>query len=240
MWVLFVDETNFPPEEGQFFIYGGVAIHTDKLPKLNRKVDRIRRRYDYAPGQSLKFTNQGGADPRLHRAAKRKVLRAVERANGKFFATVVLERVLARKEPEQYVSWAVNAVTQVFHEFLEREDAYGGLMMDRVDRDQVNHALNELADRFQSGLSFPDGYRAVNDRILWFGMTNNNASHLSSCADIVLGAFRYCVNAATGHGNARVEVAEQIAPSLAGIWWRRDYETYPSGFRPHPVRIAVS
>ncbi|MBN9169132.1 MAG: hypothetical protein J0J11_04295, partial [Microbacterium sp.] len=66
MWVLFVDETNFPPEEGQFFIYGGVAIHTDKLPKLNRKVDRIRRRYDYAPGQSLKFTNQGGADPRLH------------------------------------------------------------------------------------------------------------------------------------------------------------------------------
>lgn len=214
MHVLLVDEANMPPKEGQFFLYGGLIVEATEIPKLSRKVDVIRQRYGYGPGDNLKFSNQSGIDADTHVRVKKKVLRQIEKAGGQFIVNVVLDRILASQEPTDYAEKAINVITQRYHEFLTYHDSHGIVLMDRVDRSQVNKTLNDMASRFQSGLQFPEGYRKVNDRILLFGMTNNNSSNLSSCADIVLGSFSYVVNSVTGHAGASPEVARKIAPHV--------------------------
>lgn len=78
----------------------------------------------------------------------------------------------------------------------------------------------------------------LDDRIRLFGMTNDNASSLSSASDIALGAFRYCLNTAAGEG--REDVARQMFPDLATIMWGQldaqgDPKISGRGFNPYPL-----
>jgi hypothetical protein len=71
-----------------------------------------------------------------------------------------------------------------------------------------------------------------------FGMTSNNASHLSSCADVALGTFGHCVNAATGHNGATKETAAELMPLVDKLFWREEKAGLiynPSGLLLWPV-----
>lgn len=238
MDILLTDETNLAPKEHQFFIYGGVAISGGQVARLHDGVQKIRQKYDFAAGASLKFSNQESHDVDAHRRAKRATFKLMRRCDARLLCSVVLERVLRphADSPQIYVGWALNAVTMAYHEMLKREDRRGVLLMDRVDSKQVNFALQEHSDRFQKGLQFPSGYsRPVSDRIVAFGMTSNNASHLSSCTDIAIGTLAYCMNAVAGVGGAKMEVASKMAPLLRPIWWRpHPRRSTPDGYIPRP------
>jgi hypothetical protein len=225
--------------KGQFFIYGGLLIDVDKAKQLNDEIFNIRKTFGYAPGDDFKFTNQSGVAADTHASAKSAALAAMDNAGAKFAVTVVLEMIL--RNTDDYLSYAINVMTAAFHEYLRERDDSGAMFIDRVEKTKVTDEFTELARRFQLGLAIPDGYSMkVNDRILLFGMTNNNSSHLSSCADIALGSFRYCVNAATGHAGAKDDVAKTLMLAVDKLIWRSTKpsgEEYRAGFRPYPLTI---
>lgn len=240
MYLYLTDESNKPPDPGRFFIYGGLVIDSERLPDLDRAISRIRTRHNYPPGDTFKFSNVGGNDADEHRAAKAEVLGALADLGASFIATLTLRQLLVGQvngliQSEEYVEWAINTATAGFHKFLRSKPPGEGHGAMFIDRDADPTRFNMLADRYQRGLA-PGGYRrAVNDRIHLFGMTNNNASHLSSAADIALGAFRYCVDFACEVG--REEVAQELMGSLSRLLWKspngerfREY-----GYIPRPV-----
>src|SRR5205814_1878499 len=92
------------------------------------------------------------------------------------------------------------------------EDVVGGMLIDRTDEHFVH-----LSSLYQHGNVSPGWTKQHSDRILFFGQTNDNASNLSSAADIAMGAFRYCVNAAGGQG--REGVAKEMYPPIARMIW---------------------
>lgn len=237
-WLL-GDETNKPPKDGQFFIYGGLIVPAEAVTAVHDDVQAIRTRFGLSKAADLKFTNKSKIPPLEHRALKSELLDMLDSHSVKFIASVVLQQVLANQSEEKYMGFAVNTITLTFHKFLKSIDGHGAIFIDRVQSAQVNSVLNEMSDNFQSGLKHPNGYsHPVNDRIVLFGMTNNNSSHLSSCADIVLGSFRYCVNAATGHDKASKAIASELMPKVDRLWWRErpDGVIYePTGLRLMPV-----
>lgn len=240
----FVDETNMPPKEGQFFIYGGVVVDSRNALELSKRVDAIRIKNGYVPGENLKFTNKDNKNAQSHKQAKSEVLELMAELEVKFLVNVVHQSVLRNRTEVEFMSWGMNSLVKNFHEFLSMRgsESVGALFFDRVDKEDTNRAMSEMADRFQNGLEWPSGYnRPINDKVLVFAMTNNNSSYFSSCADIALGSFRYCVNAATGHENAKPEVAKKLMPFVNRLFWREQspsgQPTKTNGYFPHPVEI---
>ncbi|TFC15214.1 hypothetical protein E3O19_08780 [Cryobacterium algoritolerans] len=124
----------------------------------------------------------------------------------------------------------MNTVTGAYRKMLSSEGTHGIMLMDR-DNDRFDH----LEYLFQHGLDMRGSHIRVDDRIMLFGMTNDNASNLSSAADIALGAFRYCVNTAVGDG--REPVAREMFPNLAEIMWAKELAEGAqlfSGYGYHP------
>ena len=74
---------------------------------------------------------------------------------------------------------------------MKEERTWGYVIMDRIPVDKPYEYLKE---KFQVGLIFPDKNSVRLDRILGLGQGADGTSHLCSVADIMLGAFRYCVN----------------------------------------------
>jgi hypothetical protein len=243
MYLFLTDETNKPPELDRFFIYGGLVIESERLPALDRAIARIRREHNYPPGETFKFSNVGNNDATEHREAKAEALAAVADLGASFIATMILRQVIAGQvdgelRSEEYIEWSINTATAGFHKFLRSKPTREGHGAMFIDRDADPARFNRLAERYQLGLA-PTGYRLpVNDRIHLFGMTNNNSSHLSSAADIALGAFRYCVNFACGDG--REDVSRELMASLSRLIWSSPTGRRSEfGYIPRPVPANI-
>lgn len=242
MYWLLGDETNKPPKPGQFFIYGGLIVETTKIGAIHKQVGDLRRNYGFRESDELKSSNQTKIARATHLKIKAAVLDLLVDNNVSFLATVVLQQVLANRTEQEYMEWAVNAITGSFHDFLQKREELGALFIDRVESKLVNATLEKMSRNFQRGLEYPMNYkRGVSDRIVMFGMTNNNSSHLSACTDIALGAFRYCANAVTGHANAKPEIAAEIMPRVNKLFWRErtdGAQFAPSGLQLLPRGVS--
>jgi hypothetical protein len=208
------DDSNRPPKDGQFFIYGGLIIPGDSIPLIHQAVEAIRQKYGYRAGDAFKFNTESkpvDVSEDAAALAKAEVLKMLEAQNAFFIATPVLSHVIARTKKrgksvldmDTATFFALNQLTAAFHSFLasKERNTWGAMFIDR-DLNLLNH----LSDIFQKGIK-PEGYpHAVDDRIHSFALLSNNASHLSSVADIAVGAFRYMVNAATVGGDEETAV----------------------------------
>jgi hypothetical protein len=188
-----VDETNKNPVSGQFFIIGGLVFREDQIEKVHSAIELTRIRRGYRPGDKLKF--QSSARP-AHvtienaLAAKQEVI-ATLRAHGVRMLTYVLLHDVGAKQSEQArMEMGLNTIAWAYYRLLAMENAWGCMM---IDRDDKQHA--HLVTLFQEGVGSASK-RSMADRIKFYGMTSDNASHLSSAVDIALGGFRFCVNAA--------------------------------------------
>jgi len=212
------DETNKNSVPGQFFIYGGLVATDEQTLQIDAEVSRIRDKFGYRPGDSFKF--QTAARP-AHvpidkaREAKQELIETLVRLGVRMITYVILHDIAASRSEEEVTNFALNTVTQGYHSLLEEEECKGVMLIDRADEQHAH-----LGSLFQKGLSSDKWHGTVSDRIVLFGMTSDNASHLSSAVDIALGAFRYCVNTAGGAGLE--VVAEKIFPPLAELIYGRD------------------
>jgi hypothetical protein len=209
------DETNNDSSQGQFFIYGGLVVTDEQVAELNGAVAEIRTKYGYLPGDQFKFHTRSRpsqvsiGDARL---AKQELVERLRAIGVRMIVYVVLHDIAAGRSANERVEYALNTVVWSYHRLLADEKAQGVMV---IDRDDERHG--HLSHLFQHGLSIDGKSIPIDDRVLFLGMTSDNASHLSSAVDITLGAFRYCVNTAGGAGNE--VVASDIFPPLAELLW---------------------
>ncbi len=93
---------------------------------------------------------------------------------------VILHDLCMEQNYDTRMNWALNTIMYAYADMLSREDATGIALLDR-DNGRYDH----LEHLFQNGLQFPGGRNFYLDhRIKLFGMTSDNASHISSAADV--------------------------------------------------------
>lgn len=234
-----VDETNRDYVADHFFIVGGLVFTEPQVELIDAAVREVRSKYGYLPGDSLKFdTNTRPSQVTIAQAAtaKAELITKLHVAGARLIVYVVLHDLCKTQSYDVRMNFALNTLTYAYFTLLKEETATGIMLMDR-DNDRFEH----LETLFQHGLDISGSKVGVDGKIRLFGMTNDNASNLSSAADVAIGAFRYCVNTAGGWG--KDTVAKQMFPTLAKIMWgvERQGVKHVGGYgyhaRPKQVRV---
>lgn len=217
MYILLTDETNRThAHDATFFVYGGLIVSLDKVSDLHRAIKEIREVNGYKPEDKLKFetrsrpeyVSRGSAT-----TAKQQVVAACVDAGCKFIAYVVHHQIARNQPVEQVVEWGADHVIGKFNHFLASQQAQGIVAMDRLPN---GAEFDYLSHKFTNGLSFQDGEDVELDHVALFSSTCINASHLSSAMDIVLGSWRYCINAPKN-----VDAAKQMMKEITKLIWCR-------------------
>ena len=238
-YLLFTDETNQQPaRDAKFFIYGGVFFPTNKLREVHNLVEVVRLSNNFRPEDEFKFDTHSCPDhvtPEQHKAAKREVLYGCMRIGVKFVACLVLHDIALKHTVKTLISWGANEILYAFERFLEEEDATGISIVDRLP---FKGDFQYLQKKFQVGLTFQGGGKRRLERIHLYGFSCVGASHACSAIDIILGAFRYCVNK-----KDRFQAARNMLPRIIRMMWhevennRVKIKEYGLLFRPKDIRI---
>lgn len=234
---LFTDETNLTPDaHAKFFGYGGLIVPPNALGRLHDGVVAIRARAGYGPADEFKF--QTAARPTQVSVAacaqaKNDVLELCIELGCRFIVYVVLHAIARNQQSSTIVEWGANQVIGKFNCYLHQNGGEGVVVVDRLPS-AAEYRL--LTDRFTRGLTFAEDPPVALDRIRLFSSSCSNASHASSAMDIVLGAFRYCINQPRNLPAARSMMARLVKL----IWCEQRGEAlYPMErglvFRPKTV-----
>ncbi len=189
MYLLLTDETNKDASsEVKFFVYGGLFFRADVVKSLHDGISSIRNEYGFAKADRFKFDSN--SKPPLISAsdfssAKNKVLKLCVANDCRFIAYVVHHQIA--KNQKDKIEFAADHVLGRFQQFLSEVQDQGLCLVDPLPGEK---SFNYLRGKFQKGI----GNGVQLDRILLFGESPIGCSHLSSAMDIVLGAFRYCIN----------------------------------------------
>lgn len=239
-----VDETNKNSVSGQFFIIGGLVFSEDQIEKVHAAIELIRFRRGYRRGDKLKFqTSARPAHVTIEDAlaAKQEVISVLRDTGVRMITYVLLHDVGASQSEQVRMEMGLNTIAWAYYRLLGMENAWGCMMIDRDDK-QHSH----LVTLFQEGVGGATK-RTLADRIKFYGMTSDNASHLSSAVDIALGGFRFCVNAAgkDAVSNTGQLTVQNIFQPLSELLWGVDVEgkRHIGGFgyleRPKSVRAHI-
>lgn len=218
MNILLTDESNRDPgHASRFFIYGGLVLRSEALSVIHTEVSSIRQAAGYGPSDQLKFeTRARPARVPIEVAtdAKRKIIALAQETDCKFIVHVILHDIIANQDRDQQICWAADYVISRFNRYLE-EKGEDGICV--VDRFPSNAEFGYLADKFSHGLTLGAARTVPLDRIKLFASTCLGASHANSVMDIVLGAFRYCINNPKNPDAAR----EMFGSVVQMMWGRR-------------------
>lgn len=199
MFVFIGDETNVRQDEkAKFFIYGGLIINLTEAPDICNKVYQIRTSKGYQRCDKLKFETHSRPQQVTiedFSSCKDRVINMCSNCGVQFMAYVVHHHIAKKHRPETQWLWALKTLLCGYDLFLQRENEYGICLVDRF-----SNAFNVLREIHQSGVD-PQFYggrlKHQLDRIMCYGTVSIDTTHLASLVDIVLGAFRYCVNEIT-------------------------------------------
>ncbi|TMU93680.1 hypothetical protein [Streptomyces sp. DASNCL29] len=216
---LFADETNVTPDQGKFFIYGGLVATPDQIVACHKALKEIRSRFGFTDTDQFKFHTRSRPEQiplSDWNQAKSEALKAGHTAGVRMLVYVVHHGIAKGAEGSAKVEFALNTLISHFDLRYLRQyaNAYGAVCIDRIDED---FGYRHLRDRFQKPLSLPGGREVALERVVHYSMTCDGASHMSSLVDLAVGGFRYCVNAAMGAGKG--EVAEQVIRPIADMMW---------------------
>jgi len=233
--VLFADETNTEPtRDVEFFIYGGVLLSTDQVPDVHKGIRDIRRDLGLGHREPLKFS---GRPKRItsadHLQAKRSVLELLTDVDARFIAYCVHHDVARGVSVGKRNEYALNTVLWGFHRFLVREKDHGLVVLDQL-RPQERYVVSRLNT---DGLEMYDGDVVPMPRLTGISTAHVEWSHCLSACDVLLGAFRYCVN------KPNTAASGEMFPAVAPLLWywvdssgRRYVREYGLFLRPKEVK----
>jgi hypothetical protein len=218
MYLMFGDEADKDQTAGKkFFVYGAIWCPSNSAPSLHTAIEIARKAAGYADTDSLKSSSNSrpkSVAAEKHRELKNEVMRlAREVGNVKFCAQVTLHE-LARNQPTaELVERGANTVLSKFNMFLGEQKSHGYVLMDRMP---IRDPYKYLKDKFQLGMEFQGKPSIRLERIVGLGHACDGSSNLCSVADILLGAFRYCVNEPDNE-----EAGKAMFPTLMSMMWKR-------------------
>lgn len=207
-----IDETNRHVGDDGFFIVGGLIFNDEQTIKVHQGIEQIRIRHGFQPTDKLKFQTSSRPEAMpaaVQTLAKNAVIKLLAEQQVKMVTYLGINAIIKSKSEDLRMKWALDALVLRYLHFLELNDDYGEMIMDRDDT-----MIDHLRERFQS----PALFRNPRQRLFMFGTTSDGLSHLSSAVDIALGGFRYCVNkeAKTDRDH---EVAQAIFGPITQLMW---------------------
>lgn len=192
MYLLYTDETNLDPAGSTFFIYGGVAISSEKAPSISNAIGVQRLAHGYKPEYKLKFNTREcpHIDPEKQRSIKQAIVQCAAEHGCILFLSLINHKIAT--SPEDARKNEINRVCYNFNCFLHRVNDYGLVLVDTFLDAGLTEHLREKFNIGVKGLPFSNILRL--DRILGFHVASVGTSHFSSVIDIVIGGVRYAIN----------------------------------------------
>jgi hypothetical protein len=201
-----LDETNRNNDDGEtFFIVGGLIFDEAQAVAVHRDIEAIRVAHKFSGNDQLKFQTAARPDHLTHEEyteAKSQVIKSLRKHQVKMVVVVGINAITQGSGRKQQTEFSLNILAQRYYWFLQNMGTHGIFLFDRDDQ-QIKH--------LQKMFSVGTGREPLKNRIVLFGSTYNQASHLSSAVDIALGGIRHCVN----HSPAEERPA-QVASTLFG------------------------
>ncbi len=217
MYLMLTDETNRQPSgDVKFFVYGGLAFPIEAIEPLHNAIEGFRNAAGYRQGDEFKFDTRSrpeGVSIESSREAKREVIHLCRDLKCVFIVHVILHSIIANQNPVQQIQWAADYVISRYNMFLVSKSSSGICVIDNLpEKGQFQY----LTDKFQYGLHLPEGDPLTLDNIRLYAATSIGAGHVNSAMDIVLGAFRYCIN-----NPKNPEAARNMLANLVPMMWHR-------------------
>lgn len=216
MYLLYCDETNLEERAGDFFAYGGLSIPGDSARELSQTIDGIRRQLKVGREYKLKFNP--GPDDLTHEAfiqLKQQVIEAAIRYGAQFFVSLILHDIA--RDTQEARRNEINRICLNFANYLNRKNQPGLVLIDRFSDKQIDA---HLIEKFSVGLKgLPYGELRLKN-IVGFHYSALGQSHFSSLVDVILGSFRFVVNAFTRADDGGMARAKTLVPILAPLFFR--------------------
>jgi len=196
MYILLLDETNVESTKiNNFFIYGGIFLPLEIVPVLHNKIIEIRKKAGFQPTDFLKFETHSKPPSVISAAfsqAKDELINACI-DNKVLFITYIVHHNIAKKHTlEKKIQWASNEIIAQFDLFLQIQHDKGFVIFDSLP---FKGSFRYIANLFNVGITTATSNTPhIPINIVSYSMSTTGASHLVSATDIILGAFRYCVN----------------------------------------------
>jgi hypothetical protein len=235
MYLMYGDEADHTQGDKDFIVCGAIFVDVERGKALHDAVDQARRDADFASTASLKSgtnTRPAHCSQETHTDLKNRVLKLAEQ-HGVIFVGYVCSHDIARGAPgktlgekqETAVQWGFNELLKLFNNFLVSSRTFGLVILDRRSPDAQ---FTYMQKKSQVGLEYRTSTHRLRN-IISYSLTCDGCSHLSSVADIVIGAFRYCVNEQNNE-----KVGGAIFPLVAALMWKRNGSLV--GLKLNPAR----
>ncbi|MHB1117824.1 DUF3800 domain-containing protein [Sideroxydans sp.] len=217
MYMLYCDESNLEEKDNDFFVYGGLVINGEAAQSLSLAIDSIRRTFKVPQRFVLKFNP--GPEHLSHQdfiALKQAIVEAAIAHECIFLASMILHNVAT--SPAEARRNEINRICYHYDCFLSRPQSHGLVLIDRFEDKKID---GHLRDKFTTGITgLPYSKELRLERIVGFHYSAIGQSHFGSIIDIVLGSFRFAVNAFTRHDEEKIESANHLLTILSPLFLR--------------------
>ncbi|WP_417830418.1 hypothetical protein [Thalassospira sp.] len=219
MHLLYCDESNLEKRPGEFLLYGGLRIDPKHAHDLSLALDELRLnakvprdyRFKFAPGPK-------GMPHDDFINLKAEMFAIAAKFEVKLIAYLILHDVA--KNPDEARRNGINAVCYNFDCFLRQVSSSGLVLIDRFN-DQGNLIDGHLRDKFSIGLkNMPYSPELRLTQILGFHTSAIGQSHFPSLVDVVLGSFRFAINAYTRNQESLLTTAGVLLKLIEPLLWR--------------------
>ena len=198
-------------------MYGGLIVDSAAALSLTRAIDAIRLNAGIPRDVQLKFNPK--PENLTHQQfihIKQAVIEAATAHDCKFLAALILHDIATSTAEARRNS--INTICFHFDCYLGRPNSHGLVLIDRFDDAQIDAHLRE---KFSVGLrGMPYSAELRLERIVGYHYSAIGQSNMPSVLDIILGSFRYAINAHTRSVAERLHTAEALLRMLAPLFWR--------------------
>ena len=240
MFLLYTDESNLEPSVNTFFIYGGVAISSEKAKVLSDAVQSIREEFSIPSTYLLKYKPKppGLDHPRFNECKQRIIQAAID--NECLLLISLIHHRVARS-PDTARRTEINRFAFHYNCLLGRKQSFGLMLIDRFSDTQIDAHLREKFSVGLRGLPYSDSYRL--ERILGYHYSACGQSHFGTVVDIIICSFRFAVNAYCRNERSNLPTASALLSLLSPLFFIEEGETRVSElslfFSPKIIRASA-
>lgn len=217
MYLFYCDETNLDPKKTDFFVYGGIAIPSDKAKELHNRIEDIRKNAKFKKTDLFKFNPcPEGVSRDAFNKSKEDTIKAAAEYGCVLIVSIILHKIghdteVARRNE-------INRVAYHFDCFLNRPRTHGLVLIDRFTDKQIDGHLKEKFSVGVTGLPYSRTKRL--DNIIGFHYSAIGQSHFSSLIDIVIGSLRFSVNAHSKGQSEKISTAKMLLKLIEPLFHR--------------------
>ncbi len=240
MRLLYCDESNLDKKDFDFFVYGGLAINALTAMTLSSAIEKIRVDAGVPRDFILKFNpGPSGFTHEQFIQVKQAVIKAAVTHGCVFLASMILHNIAT--SPDDARRNEINRLCLHYQYCLNIADDFGLVLIDQFDDKKIDSHLREKFLIGATKLPYPP-HEVRFTRILGFHYAAIGQSHFGSLVDIVLGSFRFAINAFTRGQAGNMVTAGKMLQMISPMFYR-----LPSGkvselslfFSPKIIKSAV-